>query len=377
MVGIKDIINIFEGEITELNMGFFYCLRNSLRARGKDLQLDDLVGVSPFLKGLSDNCVTLLPGEYIKSIKFDEDEKFLSLSVDRLDNILPEDIGDKFQGDSSLVDDFFLNILAELFYRYARKQIIKPFKFILGNLYSNSHIFYFKTVSSLVKIPSLRSKVSLELINKKVNLFSDIDLREFIWKSSWLGQLGVLPIQEKLDIAKDMFPVGSIVQLTERVFRRNLLNKDMSIVGSIKKSSIIQITGYNNSTIHYNLLNCYETSAERIKKWYQISEEFRDYYSDLICLGCEPISRTLNLYETAIGYNVSNEDIFLLNVFNKKEKVEKEFIGRGGEVHRFSLTAPEAVFLLLKENKVEFNEALFLDMYEIDFIDSKLELLGL
>lgn len=58
----------------------------------------------------------------------------------------------------------------------------------------------------------------------------------------------------------------------------------------------------------------------------------------------------------------------MLCKIDSKEIVEKEFI-LNNEPKRLKMTAPAAIYMLLKEYNVAFNEEMFKDTYKIENID--------
>lgn len=361
-VDLLKIVNNFEEEVSTLNEYFFYCLDNSLRARDRQLNISNLYSISPFLTERRDNEKPLIQSDFLKKFEFKVDGGVNLLIVDDINDFIPEEQSILIGG-THMVDYVLCNYLGEYAVRLLCKEESKPLKIILGSFYSSSSFFHLKTYSNIKTFTWLRNFVTLQVVQSN-QIKIDLELEEFLMKAKEKGTLRSYNFLERLNVLKDNYPIGSICCLFERDYGKHLVDKTRIPIGSIVSQKIIKITGYFDEGFYYESYNCVNTKTELLRQYNQISEDKQVAFKDLKNPKLSISRGSCSVSNTGIDFYIDPFDVYFLQRFNTKEIVEKEILV--DDVPTIvKMTSPEAVYFLLREYDVSFDEEKFKEDYNM------------
>ena len=365
-INLNNLTKGYDANISFLNEYFFYCLQNSLRSRGITFDISLLYDKSKFLTKVDAKSIPLVENSYLKSFKFFEDGNILRLDVNNTVDLLPKNVNANLLS-SFRVDEVLCNFLGEYASRLILKEENRKLIVRLGGLYSSSsstHLHFFDTVNT---ISWLRECVSLEKEDQS-NIKIDLELEVVLRKALYIKTLKQYTINERLKYFKEHYPIGSIGVLFERYIGKNLANKDRVPIGFITMQKIVEITGYTDDGFTYNSFNCFRTKMEVRRQFNQIAEDKQDGFLDMLNPKVSVQSGSQSLFSTSVDWLIAPFDTSMLSLIDSNEVVEKEFLVKDKPV-TLKLSGPVAIYLLLKEYDVKFNEEMFKEMYNISGID--------
>lgn len=365
-VSLDNLIKGYDGDLCSLNEYFFYCLRNSMNSRGITFNTESLFTKTKFLSKVLEEDVPLISNEFLKKFVFAKDSEGLHLRVDSTLEILPEDVDTKLFS-SSMVDYVLCNFLGEYAARLLLKEETKPLTVVLGGLYSvssSTHIKFYSTINTISWLKGLVTLVTIQAPQVKM----DLELEILLTKALYIGSLRGYTAQERLEYFKKEYPVGTIGLLFDREIGKGRVDTSKIPIGFITSQRIVEITGYTNDGFTYRSYNCYKTKTEVRRQFNQIAEDKQGAFLDMLNPTVSVISGSQSLFSTSVDWLISPFDNYMFCKIDSKEIVEKEFI-LNNEPKRLKMTAPVAIYMLLKEYNVAFNEEMFKSTYKIENVD--------
>lgn len=366
-VSLDNLIKGFESDLSVLNEYFFYCIRNSLNSRGITFDISLLYGKSEFLTDVAEDITPVISNDFLKSFVFVENTEGVALRVDNTLELLPEGTESSLYS-SAMVDNVLCNFLGEYAVRLLLKEESRPLTVFLGGLYSSSSSTHIKFYSSKNVVTWLKEFVSLVTVQEP-QVKMDLELEVVLTKALYLKTLRQYDVSERLKYFKEVYPVGTIGVLFDRELGKGRVDMTRIPIGYISSQRIVEVTGYTETGFTYRSYNCYKTKTEVRRQFYQISEDKQDAFLDMLEPTVSVISGSQSFFDTSVDWLIAPFDTYMFCKFDKNEVVEKEFI-LNNEVKRVKMSAPMALFMLLKEYRVQFNEALFKSMYTIKDVDN-------
>lgn len=362
VIDVALLVKGCEDELSTLNEYFFYCLKSCFEERNINLDLNKLYSMSVYLTKKDDLMDKMLPSGFLREYKFKEDNDSLLLDVTDLRDILPKGLDEDFYK-SIMADSVLTNFLAEYSVRLLLREELRPLRIRLNNLLSLSSATHIKTYSTISMIGWLFNMVSLDLI-KAPQARMDLELEELLFKASVQGTLKSYEIQERIEVLKERYPIGTFACLYSRDTGKGRSDFSKVPVGIITGAKIIEILGYTDEGFRYKSYNCYNSKAEVLRQFNQIAEDKQYTYMDMLNPKVSCLINNCSLYNTSVDEFIAPFDSYMLSKFNNHEIVTKEFKS-GDKFVSKTVTAPVAVYLLLKEYGVLFNEELFKETYGI------------
>jgi len=233
----------------------------------------------------------------------------------------------------------------------------KPLKIIISDRQ--------KVASTYLYINLLSCSKSLEWFNDYVQLeinFSEysVDLdysifcnngiaggRNKLW--SWSEKIGFMEKEGMLE--------GGMYILWER---KGMC--EANPIGRIVSATLVRLDGVDKDDIHMTVFPLYKTKEEIVDDYYDIPEDKRMYFSDLLDFKVRSYQKNVSLTSMGIRNYFSVEESMFLDKIDKSGNVTKK-ITVDGNTDYVEMSQIDAIYWLLCQFEVEFDRFLYKDMY--------------
>lgn len=189
------------------------------------------------------------------------------------------------------------------------------------------------------------------------NLKVDLDFSIFCNNGFMSGRHKYYSVDEKHELLKKYgIQEGSIILL----WRRSGMCQN-NVFGKIDSSIVARVDEILENSIYVTTIAVNKTKEEVRQDYYDINEEYRYLFMDILDKKPYVDCRELELYTLGIENHFLDEEEFI-TVLDVTEKVEK-MITINGEVRLLEISGVDAIYWLLSQYEVDFDRDLFKSMY--------------
>ena len=258
------------------------------------------------------------------------------------------------------MDVMFSHLIAEVFVSvYLGERQRKPLTVEFNNQESRTVFVYVNLIIAMQTMPVLDSFLNLQ--RDVVDGEIDIDLSILYRKAVNAGRYQRWGVHKKMQVMKEAgLTEGSVAVL----FERRRVNPS-SPIGKIMGASLIVINEFKEDenfpslTVSNYVLN--KTKEEQIVDYFSISEEKRHHYDDMLDFRVYAKRETIQLYDYGVVDHFFDEG-YLIEPLDVSEKVTKLVTIRGKSTP-VEMSGVDAIYWLLCQYGVDFDQELFRDMY--------------
>lgn len=227
----------------------------------------------------------------------------------------------------------------------------RPLRLILGSDISKSVGVYLDLISLLSTVPSLNAVVSIEAESRGLN---DLEWGLFCYNAKSRGTIRQYSVQEKLELLEvHNFKPGGIYLIGGRIG----LNES-NLEGRIERMDLVRLDSIEGDTLQVTRIPTLKSLEFLREDLNNLDEELQASYSDVLDIWKQPLrSENISLYNLAVEGYFFREDSFIFNL-DQSEVIDLLFTAVDKPVLG-EVTCAEAVFLLLRQRGIEFDEDLF------------------
>ena len=220
---------------------------------------------------------------------------------------------------------------------------------------AKSNIVFIKLYAILDTIPWINQYLMLNVDFGNVKV--DIDYDIFCNSMIWAGDTGLRSISEKIELLdKCGIKEGSVVVL----YTRHGMSSS-NPYGRIKEAKLMRIAERGDDFLGVTFINVNKTKEEVAADYNASSLTVKDAFRDFGKKSVHVSSTELSLVSVGISRYVYDEDMFI-ECLSDSEVVEK-LVTIGGKVVSVEMSGRNAIYWLLKQYEVDFNEDVFKEMY--------------
>ena len=261
-----------------------------------------------------------------------------------------------------VIGAFMLRMVAYMLIAFDQGELPKlPLDLSYTALDSGTASMYLALYACSKSIPVLKDFVTFHFGDTNI----DLDWVMSYSKSKHSGRFKRWSYRDKMKIfEKYNFKVGSIAVL----YTRSKVSESNKI-GKITDSVIVRIDDIKKTKsgcmLEVTRFNVNRTIEEKEEEYLGISEEYRDYYVDLLTPKMNSSASHYEFIDLGIGDYFSDED-YLLFPIDRNEYVTKT-ITIDGRLATVELSEVEAIYWTLCQYEVDFDR----DMYTKDYNDDE------
>lgn len=233
----------------------------------------------------------------------------------------------------------------------------KPLKIIINDRQ--------KVASTYLYINLLSCSKSLKWFNDYIQLeidfseFSvDLDYSIFCNNGFAAGRNKLWSWKEKEGfLRKEGMEEGSILVLWER---KGMC--EANPIGRIVGSTLVRLDNIDNGDLHMTVFPLCKTKEEITDDYYDIPEDKRMYFNDLLDFKVKSYQRNMPLTSLGIRNYFSTEETTFIDKIDKSGTVSKK-VTVAGNTDYVEMSEVDAIYWLLCQFEVEFDRQLYRDMY--------------
>lgn len=257
----------------------------------------------------------------------------------------------------SKMGNLVMHIAAHLFIEFylgCRPRKLVTFKFIENEA---------KTTSMYINLYSCA--LTLDWFNEEVNV--DVDFQDFNVDLQYSimcnngrvsGRNKHWSITDKKKfMEKEGFRVGSIAILW---YRKGMCKNNLD--GRIVSNTIIRIDEILEDELVVQSIPLNKTKEETVSDYYDIPEEKRIYYMDMLEKKPVVTQKKLSLYSLGIENYFSIDEYMFITKLDKRERVSKLVTIEGKEAS-VDMSVMDAIYWLLCQYEIDFDRELYKSMY--------------
>ena len=220
---------------------------------------------------------------------------------------------------------------------------------------AKSTFLYVNIYSILQTMSEMKKLVSLDIDFSEYNV--DLDYSIFCNNGMVSGRFKKHSVQDKLKYMQDYGMVaGSILVLWERDGMC-----ENNVYGYVTGAKIIRLDEIGDDFLGVTTIAINKTKEEVRQDYYDIPEELRYFYVDLLDKKPYQCASELSLYNIGIDNYFYDESEYI-TLLDESEVVTK-LVTIDGQVANIEMSGVDAIYWLLCEYEIEFDKNLFKEMY--------------
>lgn len=233
----------------------------------------------------------------------------------------------------------------------------KPLKVsIVDRQYVASTYLYINLLSCSKSLDWFSNYVQLEVDFSEYSV--DLDYSIFCNNGIAARRNKLWSWKEKLEfMEKEGMEVGGMYILWER---KGMCNSNP--IGRIIGATLVRLDNIVKGDLHMTVLPLCKTKEEIVDDYYDIPEDKREYFNDLLDFKLNSYQKNVSLTSVGIRNYFSIEESIFLDKIDKTGTVTKK-VTVDGNTDYVEMSEIDAIYWLLCQFEVEFDRQLYKDMY--------------